>query len=58
MTSRNAEHQCWLAELSMLLWRHSDLGIGSDVDAMRVDELRAVYRFLTRLQKATEVCDE
>lgn len=40
----------WLAELPMLLSRHSSLGIGSDVLHMSAPELHGLYQFLTRLQ--------
>lgn len=52
------DDQSWLAELPMLLWRHSDLGIGADVAAMCPDELRGLYRFLVRREKKMEACDE
>lgn len=40
----------WLAELPILLSRHSGLGICSDVPHMSAPELLGLYRFLTRLQ--------
>ena len=43
----------WLAELAMLLWRRSDLGIGADADTMRLDELHGVYRFLARIERTS-----
>ena len=52
------DDQSWLAELPMLLWRHSALGIGADSDTMRLDELHALYRFLVRREKKMEACDE
>ena len=52
------DDQSWLADLAMLLLRHSDLGIGADVAAMCPDELRGLYRFLVRREKEMEVCDE
>jgi hypothetical protein len=52
------DDQSWLAELSMLLARRSGLGIGADVADMCLDDLRAVYRFLVRLEKQTEACNE
>ena len=52
------DDQSWLAELSMLLARRSDLGIGADATAMSLDDLRAVYRLLVRLEKKMDACDE
>lgn len=49
--SCHQEDNFWLAELSMLLSRRSDLGIGADAAAMCLDELRGLYRFLARAEK-------
>lgn len=58
MTCYDPNDLSWLAELLMLLSRHSGLGIGADAEAMCLDELHGLHRFLARKEKAMEVCDE
>lgn len=48
----------WLHELELLLTRYSELGIGSDVHLMSIDELAGVYRFLAGLHRKAEVFDD
>ena len=57
MTYQGVNDKFWLAELSMLLSRHSGLGIGADVEVMCLDELHGLYRFLARKEE-TAVCNE
>ena len=58
MTCYDSDDLSWLAELPMLLSRHSGLGIGVDVYIMNLDELHGLYRFLALKEKTAEVCDE
>ncbi len=39
----------WQAELSMMLWRYSGMGIGVDIGSMSLVELWGVYCVLKRL---------
>lgn len=41
----------WLKRLQTLCERFSHLGIGADLAALSMDELRGLYRFLARLAK-------